>query len=185
MCITCFTAKYSNLLKIFDILCFNTNNTLYIKWICKYLKCQFNEPILSVFGVIKSCMGKKNFVGSWAGCGEGRGMGIQLALFQPRVRLVVGVVGTAPRPEVAAVAAALFPVAASPVPSGVTPLAAGNRWEKGKKLPQRDQALSFWSGSSDSKTLHYQKTKPREYQIVRTHTKETTWIQDPASPNHQ
>ena len=27
--------------------------------------------------------------------------------------------------------------------------------------------------------------KPREYQIVRTHTKETTWIQNPASPNHQ
>ena len=26
---------------------------------------------------------------------------------------------------------------------------------------------------------------PREYQIVRTHKKETTWIQDPASPNHQ
>ena len=25
----------------------------------------------------------------------------------------------------------------------------------------------------------------REYQIVRTHTNETTWIQDPGSPNHQ
>ena len=25
----------------------------------------------------------------------------------------------------------------------------------------------------------------REYQIVRTHTQETTWTQDPASPNHQ
>ena len=25
----------------------------------------------------------------------------------------------------------------------------------------------------------------REYQIVRTHTEETTWIQDLASPNHQ
>ena len=25
---------------------------------------------------------------------------------------------------------------------------------------------------------------PKEYQIVRTHTKETTWIQDLASPNH-
>ena len=72
-------------------------------------------------------MGKKNFVGSWAGYGEGRGRGIQMALFQPRVRLVVGVVGTAPRPEVAALAAALFPATPSPVPSGLTPLAAGNR----------------------------------------------------------
>ena len=27
-------------------------------------------------------------------------------------------------------------------------------------------------------------TNPRGYQIVRTHTKETTGIQDPASPNH-
>ena len=49
----------------------------------------------------------------------------------------------------------------------------------------RDQALSLWSGSTDSKTLDYQRTNPREYQIVRTPTKETTWIQDPASPNHQ
>ena len=38
----------------------------------------------------------------------------------------------------------------------------------------RDQALSCWSGSTDSKTLDYQRTNPREYQIVRTHTKETT-----------
>ena len=37
----------------------------------------------------------------------------------------------------------------------------------------RDQAPSFWSGSTDSKTLDYQRTNPREYQIVRTHTKET------------
>ena len=37
----------------------------------------------------------------------------------------------------------------------------------------RDQALSFWSGSTDSKVLDYQRTNPREYQIVRTHTKET------------
>ena len=47
------------------------------------------------------------------------------------------------------------------------------------------QALSLWSGSTDSKTLDYQRTNPREYQIVRNHTKETTWIQDLASPNHQ
>ena len=46
-----------------------------------------------------------------------------------------------------------------------------------------DQALSIWSGSTDSKTLEYQRTNPRDYQIVRTHTKETTWIQDLASPN--
>ena len=49
----------------------------------------------------------------------------------------------------------------------------------------RDQALSLWSGCTDSKTLDYQRTNPRKYQMVRTHTKETTWIQDPASPNHQ
>ena len=48
-----------------------------------------------------------------------------------------------------------------------------------------DQAPSLWSGSTDSKTLDYQRTNPREYQIVRTHTKETAWIQNPASPNHQ
>ena len=49
----------------------------------------------------------------------------------------------------------------------------------------RDQALSLWSGSTDSKTLDYQRTNPRVYQIVGTHTKEITWVQDPASPNHQ
>ena len=38
----------------------------------------------------------------------------------------------------------------------------------------KDQALSLWSGSTDSKTLDYQRNNPREYQIVRTHTKETT-----------
>ena len=32
----------------------------------------------------------------------------------------------------------------------------------------RDQALSLWSGHTDSKTLDYQGTNPREYQIVRT-----------------
>ena len=50
----------------------------------------------------------------------------------------------------------------------------------------RDQTLSLWSGSTDSKTIEYQGTpNPTEYQTVRTPTKETTWIQDPASPNHQ
>ena len=37
-----------------------------------------------------------------------------------------------------------------------------------------EEALSLGSGSTDSKTLDYQRTNPREYQIVRTHTKETT-----------
>ena len=32
--------------------------------------------------------------------------------------------------------------------------------------------MSLWSGSTNSKTLDYQRTNPREYQIVRTHTKE-------------
>ena len=49
----------------------------------------------------------------------------------------------------------------------------------------KDQALSLWSGSTDSKTLDYQRTNPMGYQIVRTHTMEITGIQDPASPNHQ
>ena len=49
----------------------------------------------------------------------------------------------------------------------------------------RDQVLSLWSGSTDSKTLDYQRTNnPRGYQIVRTHRKETTWIQDLAPSNH-
>ena len=48
-----------------------------------------------------------------------------------------------------------------------------------------DQTLSFWNGNIDFKTLDYEWTNPKEYQIVRTHTKETTWIQDLASPNHQ
>ena len=52
-------------------------------------------------------------------------------------------------------------------------------WEATQECPKpRDQALSLWSGSTDSKTLDYQRTNPREYQIVRTHTKETTWIRD-------
>ena len=35
----------------------------------------------------------------------------------------------------------------------------------------RDQALSLWSGSTDSKTLDYQRTNLKGFQIVRTHTK--------------
>ena len=38
----------------------------------------------------------------------------------------------------------------------------------------RDQDLSLWSGNIDSKILDYQRNSPREYQIVRTHTKDTT-----------
>ena len=99
----------------------------------------------------------------------------------------------------------------------------------------KEQSLSLWSGSTDSKSLDYQRTNPaaaaaaakslqscptlcdpidgsppdsavpgifqarklewvvisfsrtnpREYQIVKTHTKEITWIQDRASPKHQ
>ena len=49
----------------------------------------------------------------------------------------------------------------------------------------RGRALRLWTGSTDSKTLGYQRTSPGECQIVRTHTKETTGIQDLASPNHQ
>ena len=41
-------------------------------------------------------------------------------------------------------------------------------------LTPEDQTLSLWSGSTDSKTLDYQRTSPKEYQIVRTYTKETT-----------
>ena len=37
--------------------------------------------------------------------------------------------------------------------------------------PEPHQALSLWSGSTDSKTLDYQRTNPREYQIVRTQHK--------------
>ena len=48
----------------------------------------------------------------------------------------------------------------------------------------RDQVLSLWSGSTDARTLDYQKINPREYQIVRTHTKDHLNI-DPASPTHQ
>ena len=49
----------------------------------------------------------------------------------------------------------------------------------------KDKTLNLWSEIIDSKTLNYHRTNPREYQIVITHTKETTWIQDPTSPNHQ
>ena len=45
----------------------------------------------------------------------------------------------------------------------------------------RYQALSPWSRRTDSKTLDYERTNPRGYQIVRTHTKETTWVKDPAT----
>ena len=40
----------------------------------------------------------------------------------------------------------------------------------------RDQALNLWSGSTESKILDYQRTNPREFQMVRTDTKETTGI---------
>ena len=40
----------------------------------------------------------------------------------------------------------------------------------------RDQALSLWTWSTDSKTLDCQKTNPRGYHILRTHTKEAIGI---------
>ena len=46
-------------------------------------------------------------------------------------------------------------------------------------LPMGFSRQEYWSGVP----LPSLKTNPREYQIVRTQTKETTWIQDPASPN--
>ena len=55
----------------------------------------------------------------------------------------------------------------------------------GSSFLMRDQALSLWSGSTDSKTLDYQRVNPKEYQTVRTPMKEITCIQDQASPNHQ
>ena len=45
--------------------------------------------------------------------------------------------------------------------------------------------MSLWSGSTDPKTLDYLRTYAREHQIARRHTKETTAVQDPASPGHQ
>ena len=57
-----------------------------------------------------------------------------------------------------------------PFISGEIPL---GRLDLGWSL-ERDQALSIWSESTDSKTLDKQRTNPGEYQIVRTHTKETT-----------
>ena len=37
-----------------------------------------------------------------------------------------------------------------------------------------DHVLSFWGGSTDSKTLDYQRINPRENKIVSNHTKEST-----------
>ena len=48
-------------------------------------------------------------------------------------------------------------------------------------LSMRFSRQKYWSGVP----LPSPRTNPREYQIVRIHTKEPTWIQDPASPNHQ
>ena len=49
----------------------------------------------------------------------------------------------------------------------------------------RGQAISFWSGSTASKTLDYQRTNPREYQIVRTHTKKKALYRAPHLNNKQ
>ena len=50
----------------------------------------------------------------------------------------------------------------------------GQLRQEAEQLWNQIQRSSLWSGSTDSKTLDYQRTNPREYQIVRTHTKETT-----------
>ena len=52
-------------------------------------------------------------------------------------------------------------------------------------LLTRDQAVRLWSGTTDFKTLDYQRTNLMEYQILRTHTKESTGIQDLAIPIRQ
>ena len=49
----------------------------------------------------------------------------------------------------------------------------------------RDQALNFLTGNTTPRLEYQRTTNPREYQIVRTHTKEVKWIQNPASPNYQ
>jgi len=46
----------------------------------------------------------------------------------------------------------------------------------------RDQALSLGSGTTDTKTLDYRGNNPREDQMMRTHTKESTWTRDPHDP---
>ena len=50
----------------------------------------------------------------------------------------------------------------------------------------KNEALSLWSGDTDSKTLDYQRTNPREYQILRTQTKKNAWrpsiTQPPVAP---
>ena len=71
-----------------------------------------------------------------------------------------------------------------------TPAESGQEYLSSRKeyidsCKMQDQALSLWSGSNGSKTLDYQRTNARGYQIVRTHTKEATGIQNLALSNHQ
>ena len=49
-----------------------------------------------------------------------------------------------------------------------------NHLLKDRRTQAGDQSLSLWSGSTGSRTLDYDRTNPMEYQIVITHTKETT-----------
>ena len=60
----------------------------------------------------------------------------------------------------------------TPAESGQEYLTSGKEYIESCKT--QDQALSLWSGSTDSKTLDYQRTNAREYHIVRTYTNETT-----------
>ena len=43
--------------------------------------------------------------------------------------------------------------------------------DNGSQYPYWDQAQSLWSGSTDSKTLDFQRTNPRKYQIELTQRK--------------
>ena len=50
---------------------------------------------------------------------------------------------------------------------------------------QPSRLLCPWDFSGKSKGVGCHCLLRRKYQIVTTHTKETTWIWDPASPDHQ
>ena len=60
-------------------------------------------------------------------------------------------------------------------------VSSGSRWWTGK-LGMLHSMVSERGRHNWGNELNW---KPREYQIVRTHTKETTWIQVLASPNYQ
>ena len=59
-----------------------------------------------------------------------------------------------------------------PAESGQECMTSGKEYTEPCKT--QDQVLSLCSGSTESKTLDNRRTNPREYQIARTSTKETT-----------